>query len=804
MWESCGHNPTLFLRRVYPRDLARCAADEAFCERVRLAEQRFRRYLDESTPTLDLPNGDRIDATSPIAYFCFEFGVHESLRIYSGGLGLLAGDHLKSASDLDLPLIGVGLFYGGGYVEQRLTVAGDQISLEAPNDPALLPIELLRDDDGSPLEIDLPLSDSTVVLRAWRLQVGRVSLYLLDSDHDGNGPAERALTRRLYGGDNEHRLRQELVLGRGGVRLLNALDLRPSVVHLNEGHAAFAALERVSDLMRSENLPFAEAALAVRSSTAFTTHTPVPAGHDRFGEQLVRRYLADTEGWVGLGWSDFMALGQNADRGGEFNMTYLACSLAGFVNGVAKKHGEVSRELLGSYWPSLLEHEVPVSHVTNGVHLPTWTRPGLQGLLGASEDGVRGTDFTARGEDLDDAALWGERRAAKAELLEHCRGLLTRSFQQRQESPRVLARMLEGLREDALVIGFARRFAPYKRATLLFQDPERLARLLANEDRPVLFLFSGKAHPADGGGRDLLKHIAHLSRDERFLGRVIFLEDYDIGLARKLKQGVDVWLNNPVRPLEASGTSGMKVAANGGLNLSILDGWWIEGCDGKNGWAIGTEGKTYPNQELQNQLDNESLLSLLEDEVVPLYFERDDEGLPKGWLERVRHALATLPEFFDTNRMVSQYANDAYAPLAAAHRELAGKDYALLEDQAERRRELLATFDSIRILSVRVPDLGDVRSGDTLVLEADVDLAGLDPDQVEVEFVAGHAGDHDRALLGAIHQRLAPTAASEGGALTFRTKLEIEASGSYRFGVRIRPARRGPWDADLVGRTIWA
>ena len=573
---------------------------------------------------------------------------------------------------------------------------------------------------------------------------------------------------------------------------------------MNEGHAGFAALERVSDLMRSERLSFEDAALAVRSSTAFTTHTPVPAGHDRFHESLIRRYLADTEGWIGLGWGEFMALGQDPGGGDQFNMTYLACNLAGYVNGVSRKHGEVSRGLLSSFWPSLLEHEVPVGHVTNGVHLPTWTRPGLQELLGASETGVVGSDFTRSASSLPAEPLWRERQAAKAELLEHCRGLLTRCFQQRQESPKVLARMLEGLREDALVIGFARRFAPYKRATLLFQDPDRLARILSQEDRPVCFLFSGKAHPADGGGQDLLKHIANIARDERFIGKVIFLEDYDIGLARKLKQGVDVWLNNPVRPLEASGTSGMKVAANGGLNLSILDGWWIEGCDGRNGWAVGNEDKTYPNQELQNQLDNESLLALLEDEVIPLYFDRGPDGIPHAWLERVRHALATLPECFDTNRMVGQYSGEAYAPLARAHRSLVANDHQSLEHEAAHRMALLSAYDSIRVRAVRAPDLGAVRSGDTLSVEADVELAGLDPSAVEVEFIYGHAGEHERALYGGILQPMAPTGAGPEGASTFRTTVTVQASGSYRFGVRVRPSRRGPWDADLTGRTLWA
>ncbi len=808
MWEACLHNPVEFLRRAYPRDLEKKSRDASFVSRVRGALDRFEHYLSSAKSSLVLPGGGTIDASSPIAYFCFEFGVHESLRIYSGGLGLLAGDHLKSASDLDLPLLGVGLFYSGGYVRQRLTSQGEQISAEAPNDPHQQPLELVRDTHGEILTIDLPLSDSVVVLRAWRLAVGRVSLYLLDSDHSANGPAERALTQRLYGGDIEHRLRQELVLGRGGVKLLNALGIAPSVVHMNEGHAAFAALERISGLMQKENLMFDDAALVSRAATAFTTHTPVPAGHDRFDEQLVRRYLADTEGWVGLSWERFMALGQDSTKKPEFNMTFLACSLAGFVNGVAKKHGEVSRALLSSFWPGLVENEVPVDHVTNGVHLPTWTRPGIQALLGVTDRLVTAQDFEKGALGIDPRALWEERLRAKSDLLEHCRGLLRRSFEQRQESPRLLARMLEGLNDDALVVGFARRFAPYKRASLLFKDPDRLAELLSDSDRPVLFLFSGKAHPADGGGRDLLRHIVEISRQERFLGKVIFLEDYDIGLARYLKQGVDVWLNNPVRPLEASGTSGMKVAANGGLNLSILDGWWLEACDGKNGWAIGNVEKTYPNQELQDQLDNESLLSLLEEQVVPLYFDRGPDGLPHAWLEHVKHTLFSVPPFFNTDRMVSEYAEKAYAKLAAAHRTLSDNDYRKLEQESQHRESLVRRFSGVTIREARVPDLSQVRSGDQLVIEVVLDLCGLEPDAVEVEFLIGHANGYAKQPGGLLHnfsvQRLAPIGPNVGGGVLFRTTREVDSSGSYRYGVRVRPRRHGMWDADLIDRTIWA
>lgn len=804
MWEACLHNPVQFLRRAYPKDLEQRANDPTFVARLEAVMQRFDEYMNSRRARVELPGGRVLDDKHPIAYFCFEFGVHESLRIYSGGLGLLAGDHLKSASDLDLPLVGMGLFYHGGYVMQRLSPSGEQLSLEAPNDPTQLPLTLMRDAEGVPIEIEVPLSESVVRLRVWRLEVGRVKLYLLDSDYEVNTPVGRSLTRRLYSGDNEHRLRQEIVLGRGGMRMLDKLGIDPAVLHLNEGHAAFAVLERASILMRRENFKFEEAALLARASTVFTTHTPVPAGHDRFDENLVRRFFADTEGWVGLPWARFMALGQDHERKPEFNMTFLACSLAGFVNGVAKKHGEVSRELLHSYWHGLLINEVPVDHVTNGVHLPTWTRPGLQRLLGVHGRLVTGKDFVEQAERIDRAELWKERQAAKRDLLHRCRALLERSVQQRQDSPRTLVRMLEGLRDDALVVGFARRFAPYKRATLLFKDPERLARLLSDSSRPVLFLFSGKAHPADGGGKDLLRQVVEISRSERFVGKVLFLEDYDIGLARYLKQGVDVWLNNPVRPLEASGTSGMKTSANGALNLSILDGWWIEACDGRNGWAIGNLEKTFPNQELQDQLDNEHLLRLLEEEVVPLYFDRDERGLPQGWLDRVIHNLKTIPEFFDTNRMVGEYAAKAYKPLASAYFELASGDYARTLEIAKRRARLVPAFEGVQVKDVRVPDLSKARSGDELFVEADIELNGLEPDEVRVELVLGHANGNGWNVAGLDLQLLEPQARpGPGQPTTFAGKRRIQASGAYRFGLRVRPRRDGPWDQDLIDRTVW-
>jgi phosphorylase/glycogen(starch) synthase len=590
VWRRCHHNPVALLQEVEPRVLEAKAKDRAYLKRIERALARFETYLSGERVTRLTEDGDdgeevALSAEHPVAYFSAEFGIHESLPIYGGGLGVLAGDHLKSASDLGLPLVGVGLFYRKGYVKQRLTAAGEQTEVDHENDPRLLPLECVRTAEGTPLEVRIQLPGRTLHLRAWRVRVGRVSLYLLDANTPSNEKEDRDISRNLYGGTEETRILQEIVLGRGGARLIRKLGIRPAVYHINEGHAAFLALERVSRLEREEGLTFDAAREIVRATTVFTTHTPVPAGHDRFAEDLMRRYFSDAEEWVGVPWERFYDLGRSEDD--QFNMTYLALSFASHVNGVSRLHGIASRRLLKPFWPGLLEEEVPVRTVTNGVHLPTWTHPRVAKAIGASGDHpITGEDFQRLAPQADAKALWRARREARQALIERARDSLERSFVDRGDSPLTLHRMLEGLDEKALFIGFARRFAPYKRAHLLFRDVERLQEILSDEARPVRLLIAGKAHPRDRKGLDILRDIAERTRSPDLLGRVFFLEDYDMDLARTLVQGVDVWLNTPTRMQEASGTSGMKAAANGGLNLSIGDGWWPEAYDGANGWQI--------------------------------------------------------------------------------------------------------------------------------------------------------------------------------------------------------------------------
>ena len=799
-WAACGHNPVRFLREVFAKDVEHKSKDADFVRRLEAVVRRQRAYLDARVERLELGEGRELSRRHPLAYFCLEFGIHESLRIYSGGLGILAGDHLKSASDLNLPLVALGLYYRKGYLRQGLNQDGEQVPIQEDNDPHDLPLELVRDQDGEPLRLVVNLPGRALTLRAWRADVGRIPLYLLDADLPENRPEDRELTHRLYGGDTEMRLLQEIALGKAGVRLLEALGIEPAVFHLNEGHAAFAPLERAAQLIHRREHTFEEAREIVRASTVFTTHTPVPAGHDAFGEDQMRRYFSNVSDWIGLPWERFMELG-DPEGEGSFNMTHLACSMAGFVNGVSELHGEVSRGLLHNEWPGMTEDEVPVGHVTNGIHLATWTDPELARLLGAGDARPRPAPVAARAMRREPKPLWQFRQGAKRRLLDEIAHRVERNFLERQDSPRLMKRITDGLDENALVLGFARRFAPYKRALLLFQDRQRLTRLLQNRQHPVLLLFAGKAHPRDVHGQALLKEVVQLSRSEEFAGKLIFLEEYDIELARLLVRGVDLWLNNPTRPLEASGTSGMKVAANGGMNLSVLDGWWLEGYDGENGWALQQE-RSYPDQELQDQHDNASLLTLLEEEILPLYHDARQGGLPLGWLERVKHNLATIPVQFNTDRMVGEYHASAYLPLARRYFELCGEEGKLARERAAARLQLRRHFEAMRIVSASISDLDTLRTGDRVEVKVEVDLGGLPREELLVELVLGHEnGPRRLQLMEAIELDFVR---AEDDVALYHGSHPLERSGKWGYGIRARVRPRDAHDLDAVKMVRWA
>ncbi len=800
----CNENPVAFLQSVGLEALETKAKDQDFLRRLQSVCKRFDDYMAtglQSMAVSDVAKGPALSQQHPVAYFSAEFGVHHSLPIYSGGLGILAGDHLKSASDLGVPLVGVGLFYRFGYMSQQLSGDGQQVAADKENRPRQLALEMVRAEDGRPLEVSVPLPGRELVLRAWKAMVGRVSLYLLDANCAQNRAEDRDLTRNLYGGDVETRIQQEIVLGRGGVRLLRAMGIRPAVYHMNEGHAAFLTLERTSRLVRGEGLPFEAAREYVASTTLFTTHTPVPAGHDRFAEDLVRRYLGDAEEWVGLPWDRFFALGQASGGNNEFNMTYLAMNFAGYVNGVSKLHGLASQKLLHAFWPGLLQSEVPVTSITNGVHLATWTQGGIARLLRGDTDGaLRPADF-ALADRVAPEDLWRVHQANKGLMVDTVRDVLTRTFHARGDSPVVLSAMLAGLDDKALYLGFARRFAPYKRAHLLFSEPERLRKILSNSERPVRVLVAGKAHPRDRLGQDILKSIVQIARSPEFIGRVIFVEDYDISVARALVQGVDVWVNTPTRMEEASGTSGMKAAANGVLNLSIADGWWPEAADGGNGWTIGGS-QVYGSHELQNQSDATALYRLLEEELLPTYFSRDGRGVPSTWVDMMIHCLQTVPTMFNTDRQVQDYFDQAYRPLAQHYFVQQREKKAPARERGKEFLRVKSGFEKLRITAATTVELQEFKVGQHLDVHLEVELGTLLPTDIVVELVVcrGEALDSRETVVVPLQH----TGVLKGTVHAFGGGFRIEKAGHYEHGMRVRVPGNGGHDAKVRGLVLWA
>jgi glycogen phosphorylase len=666
-WREFDHNPIALLQQIPIEALEERAQQLQLHSRINYAYRRLQEYL-KSEHTWGARHAGVLWAR-PVAYFSAEFGIHESLPIYSGGLGILAGDHIKSASDLGIPLVGVGLYYDQGYFKQRLDLDGRQHEDYLDVDSGLLPIQPATR-NGEPITVSIATRTGTIAARVWSLSVGRNTLLLLDSNVDGNQPEDRELTARLYGGDDRVRIRQELLLGVGGVRALLAMGVSPGVVHLNEGHSAFAALELMRHRMDSEGIDAWEAIRRVSSQIVFTTHTPVPAGHDRFSPDLVEEHLGPLREALHLGYDDLMALGRvnTQDSGETFCMTVLALKLCRRANAVSSVHGQVSRAMWAGLYPGGSEQQVPIGHITNGVHVPSWLADQMRQVYNRH----LGPDWPARSatpgfweaiDGINDGELWETHQTLKTQLIETARRRAVQYATARGESPSFIALLRRALSPDALTIGFARRFATYKRANLLLKDIDALAALVNHPQRPVQFIFAGKAHPHDNAGKDMLQLVARLMQDPRFAGKLLFLEDYDINVGRHLVQGVDLWVNNPRRPLEACGTSGQKVVLNGGLNLSILDGWWAEAYDGLNGFAIGA-GETHTSVDVHDRRDGDALLQTLQDEVVQLYYDRDSDGLPRRWIARVKRAIRTLGWRFSADRMVMDYVLKTYIPAA--------------------------------------------------------------------------------------------------------------------------------------------
>ena len=794
-WHEVNQDPVRLLGEVAPERLAELATDAAFLARLRDAHADLQAYLTEPKWYQSLQ-----DAPASIGYFSPEFGITEVLPQYSGGLGILAGDHLKAASDLGVPILGVGLLYRAGYFKQSLNLEGWQQERYPPLDPHGLPLTLLTGSDGTPLKIAVGLPEGrTLAAQVWKAQVGRVPLLLLDSDIEDNAPAERQVTDRLYGGGSDNRLHQEMLLGIGGVRAIRAYtaltgDPAPEVFHTNEGHAGFLGLERIRELV-GQGLSYDEAREAVRAGTVFTTHTPVPAGIDRFPRELVARYFAD---FGGLPVDRILELGAEQD-GSVFNMAHMGLRMAQRRNGVAKLHGIVSRGMFADLWSGFDAAEVPISSVTNGVHAPTWVAREVMELAAREASPLINTD--AKGwEDIAkvaDTSIWALRRVLRERLVQEVRRRLRQSWLQRGATEAELGWTASVFDPDVLTIGFARRVPSYKRLTLMMRDPDRLTALLLDPDRPIQLVIAGKSHPADDGGKELIQQIVRFADGRDVRHRIVFLPDYDIGMARYLYGGCDVWLNNPLRPLEACGTSGMKSALNGGLNLSILDGWWDEMYDGENGWAIPTaDGVDDPSR--RDDLEATAFYELVEKQVRTRFYDVDAGGVPQRWVDMVRHTLQTLGPKVLATRMVRDYVHELYTPAAKASRALAQQGFAPAKHLSAWRAEVTAKWPGVRVLSVDASGMDDApQVGATMTVLATVDLAGLRPEDVTVEAVYGRVDEHDD-LHRPTCVPLRQTGTGDDGLPRFEGQVPLERAGSFGYTVRVLPhSALLPGDADL-------
>jgi starch phosphorylase len=789
LFDAVDHSPVRLLSSVGQGRFDELAADTDFLAHLDRVAAALAGYLSAKT-WFQTQHPDAQAAR--IAYFSMEFGIHESVPVYSGGLGVLAGDHLKSASDLGLPLCGVSLMYREGYFRQYLNADGWQQERYPENDFFNLPLVAAADADGDPIHVIAPLPGRDVLLKVWRIQVGRVPLYLLDANIPQNRADDRAITSQLYGGDQTTRIQQEIVLGIGGYRALRAVGFEPTVCHMNEGHAAFCALERTRVLMGERKLDFDTALEAAKAGTCFTTHTPVPAGNDAFPPHLIESYLGGYLGELGVDRGKLYTLGrQHPGNDGEpFGMTVLAIKTSNTSNGVSALHGEVSRKMWQAIWPTLPAAEVPIGSITNGVHTASWVAPEVEQLFAryiSADREASPTDFAVwqKADAIPDAELWRTHEKSRERLVRLCRSRLKAQLQRRGASPAEVRGADEVLDPEALTVGFARRFATYKRGDLIFREAERLARLVNDAKRPVQLVFAGKAHPKDNGGKELIARVAQMARRPEFRKRVVFVEDYDMNVARHLIHGVDVWLNNPRRPLEASGTSGMKVAANGGLNLSILDGWWVEGYDGTNGWAIGAGEEYAGNDAYGDEVEGRTLYELLEHEVIPLFYDRGPDGLPRAWLQRMKRALSTLVPVFNTNRMVDEYLTRCYLPSHQRYAALCADGATAAAALAAWRKKLGAAWDRVKVDGVEAAVGDHLRVGNEFPVTVNVDLGGLTPADVEVQLVHG--------LLDAMGEIGRPTAvplapsANGSGKVTYSGTVRCGASGQFGYCVRVLP-----------------
>lgn len=783
IWHRSGHNPMEILDKVSLNKFNELAKDAAFLAKLSEVMDHFNSYMAKKS-----------ERTEPsVGYFCMEYGLDASLKIYSGGLGILAGDYLKETSDMNVNLVAVGLLYRYGYFSQRLTPQGNQVADYEPQDFLKIPAEPVLDENGAWKSISISMPGREMHARIWKVAVGRTDLYLLDTDYEGNSPEDRQVTYHLYGGDWENRLKQEILLGIGGVRALRALGLNPTMYHYNEGHAAFAGLERLREYVEKGEISFFEALELVRASSLFTTHTPVPAGHDAFTEDLIGRYLGSFPQMMGVDWRRMMSLGKNDpdNHDEKFSMSILAASMSQNVNGVSMLHGKVSQDIFANLYPGYLPEELYVSYVTNGVHYATWAAKEWKKI----HSRVFGSEFQTSHYDkkcfegiyeIADEKVWEVRKILKKDLVDAILDRLSDPALSAHYTPSQIVTIAERLDPTALTIGFARRFATYKRATLLFSDLDRLDAIVNNPERPVQFVFAGKAHPADGMGQDLIKQIVEISKQERFLGKIIFVPGYDITLAKRLVQGVDVWLNNPTRPQEASGTSGEKASMNGVMHFSVLDGWWVEGYQQGAGWALPLE-STYEDINYQNELDAATIYATIENEIAPAYYNNDKgTGRSSEWIGYIKNTIAHVASNFTTNRMLTDYCNQYYIPQTKRYESLVADNYKVVHEIAAWKTLVRAEWNNIRVVSATAPDpTYELSLNDPFKSEVSLDLGRLKPEDVGVEVLFTSLDSkgvpHIQEVCELTFQGL------ENGVATYKSSIIPQRTGMYQVGTRIYP-----------------
>jgi len=783
VWIEVKSNPIELLNTLSYEKLLAMGNDAEFVKKLDDVYADYSAYMSVEKRT-DKPT---------IAYFSMEYGLTEILKIYSGGLGVLAGDYLKEASDCNIDLTAIGFLYRYGYFTQSLSVDGQQIAVYEPQVFGNLPIKKMRDDKGNSIVVEVPYPGRTVSAYIWKVSVGRIALYLLDTDNDLNSPEDRFITHQLYGGDWENRMKQELLLGVGGILALNKLGIKKEVYHCNEGHAALINAQRLVDIIAEKNLSFNQALEVIRGSSLYTVHTPVPAGHDSFEEGLFRKYMNDFPSKLGISWEDFIDMGREhpGNPHEKFSMSAFACNTCQQVNGVSWVHGKVSQNMFQPIWKGYYPEELHVSYVTNGVHMPTWTASEWKALYEKYFD----KNFYSDQSNLKiweqiytvpDEEIWNLRMGLKNRLVDFIKAQFTESWLKNQGDPSRIVNVLEAINPNALIIGFGRRFATYKRAHLLFTDLERLEKIVNNPIHPVQFLFTGKAHPADGGGQGLIKRIIEISRMPQFLGKVIFLENYDMRLAKRLVSGVDIWLNTPTRPLEASGTSGEKAQMNGVLNFSVLDGWWLEGYVKGAGWAL-TDKRTYENDSHQDQLDAATIYSMLENEIVPLFYAKSTKGYSPEWIQYIKNSIAQITPRYTTKRMIDDYIERFYTKLASCHQSLIANDFAIAKKIAAWKEQVATGWDAIEVVVKDVPEVlfTNPKVAENYTMNFVIDTASINDQGIGLEFVATKIGKNNQEVLYDVKEFQLEKV--EGSKMFFTLDYQMNMAGSFKFGFRMFP-----------------